>query len=158
MMTGWFAGAVLLSVLAIVVLIVLIVGAVLWWRRRTLLRTPGTFKARILGSRDGAEQQGHGTRVIVCYNETTVELMTVFSVSPLPRWSAPRHRLEIKRLGPARKEGWSRVRLEGGGVSQELHMEEINVSVLATWLESGPTIGVGIWRDEPIRRQRRKFF
>lgn len=157
MVPGWFVGAVL-SVLAIVVLIVLIVGGVLWWRRRTLLRTPGTFKARIVASADEADPQVQGTRVIVCYNETTVELMTVFSASPLPRWSAPRHRLEIKRLGPARKEGWIRVRLEDGAGAKELLMDQVNVSELATWLESGPSIGIGIWRDEPIRRQRRKFF
>ncbi|WBL18626.1 DUF2550 family protein [Citricoccus sp. NR2] len=157
MTSGWFVGTVL-SILAIVALIVLIVGAVLWWRRRTLLRTPGTFKARFVASPDQIDSQGQGARVIVCYNETTVELMTVFSVSPLPRWTAPRHRLDIKRLGPARKEGWVRVRLEDGAKAQELLMDEINVSELATWLESGPSIGIGIWRDEPIRRQRRRFF
>lgn len=155
MFSGWFAGSVL-SALSVVGLIIVIMGVLLWWRRRTLLRTPGTFKARLLPGESGSAS--HGTRIIVSYNETSVELMTLVSLSPIPRWSGARHRLEIDRLGAGRKEPWVRVRLMAGSSSRVLEMEDVNLSELSTWLESGPSVGIGIWRDEPVRRQRRKYF
>lgn len=127
---------------------------VLWWRRRTLLHTPGTFPSRFFAN----SSQKKGASFVVSYNETSVELLTMYSVSPVPRFSIPRHRLEIDRVGEGRRDDWVRVRLYGDVQPITLEMHQDHCSELSTWLEAGPAIGIGVWREAPVRRQRRRFF
>src|SRR5699024_5623300 len=86
-MPSWLAWS--LTGVALVVLLTVVVIA---WRLITLLRTPGSFKARLVSK---AGDSGYGKPVVVSYNEYSVEIFAVYSVWPRPRVSVPRHCLDV---------------------------------------------------------------
>lgn len=150
-MPSWLAWT-LTGVALVVVLTVVIIA----WRLITLLRTPGSFKARLVSK---AENSGPGKPVVVSYNEYSVEIFAVYSVWPWPRVSVPRHCLDVSRY-PRRTRIRSWLRLDDTETNDnfDLSAAHEHVSELTTWYESGPAIGIGHWRDAPRRRQRRRFF
>lgn len=145
MSAGWSA------LIAAVLAAVLVVAFMVWWRWRTLVRTPGTFTARI--QRPGKDSRG--VRVIGRYDESGLDLMTVASVDPRPRWSAARHQLRLHREGAVSQDGVVQVRVEGGPAPITLSINTDACSGLSAWIESGPSIGFGTWRQQPQRGHRR---
>lgn len=131
--------------------VVLMVALMMWWRRRTLLRTPGTFRAQVRevgGSSRGAS-------VIGRYNEVSLDLMKVRSIDPRPCWSTARHQAEIRREGPGSREGYVLARLSGGRSPVLLELSHEECSGVSAWIESGPVSGFGTWREPLGRRPRR---
>ena len=137
-------------------LIAFVTAMIIAWRLFMLLRTPGSFKARLVSKRD-AERPGKP--VVVSYNEYSVEIFAVYSVWPRPRATVPRHYLDVTRF-PRRTRIRSGLRLDDieTGEHIKLSAAHAHVSELTTWYESGPAIGIGHWRDAPRRRQRRRYF
>ncbi|MEH0058989.1 MULTISPECIES: hypothetical protein [Auritidibacter] len=84
-------GLVLAWVFALVIAISLVLLGIIAWRRRTLLKTPGTFPAKALTA-VGGEKLATARGVVVSYHESSVEVLAVWSISPLPyfifRWLA----------------------------------------------------------------------
>lgn len=144
MSPGWTA------LVAAVVAAVLAVAFMLWWRWRTLVRTPGTFTARVRP----AGGSGSGTRVIGRYDEAGLDLMTVWSIDPRPRWKAARHQLRLHRGEPGRQAGSVLVRVDGGPTPIELDIDADACSGLSAWIEAGPAVGFGTWRELPTRHHR----
>ncbi|HEY4536086.1 MAG TPA: DUF2550 family protein [Enteractinococcus sp.] len=126
------------------------------WRLFTLLRTPGSFKARLVSKRDDEKP---GKPVVVSYNEYSVEIFAVYSIWPRPLASMPRHALDVARF-PRRTRIRSWVQLDDTETGEQLKLSaaHAHVSELTTWYESGPAIGIGHWREAPQRRQRRRYF
>ncbi len=145
MSPGWSA------LIAAVLAAVLVIAFMVWWRWRTLVRTPGTFTARIL--RPG--QDARGIRVIGRYDESGLDLLTVASIDPRPRWSAARHQLRLQREGAVAQDGMVAVRVDGGPSPITLSINADACSGLSAWIESGPAVGFGTWR-QPDPRQRRR--
>lgn len=139
--------------LAVIALVTVVIIA---WRLFTLLRTPGSFKARLVSKRDDHRP---GKPVVVSYNEYSVEIFAVYSIWPRPRASVPRHDLDVVRY-PRRTRIRSWLRLDDRETGQRIKLSATHehVSELTTWYESGPAIGIGHWRDAPRRRQRRRYF
>lgn len=121
-----------------------------------LLRTPGSFKARMVSNNDANRP---GKPVVVSYNEYSVEIFAVYSIWPRPRVSVPRHILDVTRY-PRRTRIRSWLRLDDLEWRDhfDLSATHEHVSELTTWYESGPAVGIGHWRDAPRRRQRRRYF
>ena len=139
-----------------VALVAFITVVIIAWRLIRLLRTPGSFKARLVSKHDVPRT---GKPVVVSYNEYSVEIFAVYSIWPRPRVSVPRHRLEVSRF-PRRTRIRSWLRLDDLDTEErfDLSAAHAHVSELTTWYESGPAIGIGHWRDAPRRRQRRRYF
>ncbi|GAA1663199.1 hypothetical protein GCM10010977_01710 [Citricoccus zhacaiensis] len=150
MTPGW--SALIAAVLAALVAAVLVVAFMVYWRWRTLVRTPGTFTARIRGAGEGTG----GVRVIGRYDESGLDLMTVASVDPRPRWSAARHMLRLHREGAVRQDGSVVVRVDGGPAPVDLVIQADACAGLSAWIESGPAVGFGTWRELPPRGYRRR--
>lgn len=146
MSAGWSA------LIAAVVAAVLVIAFMVWWRWRTLVRTPGTFTARI--RRPGKDSRG--IRVIGRYDESGLDLLTVASVDPRPRWSAARHQLRLRRESAVNQDGVVVVRVDGGPAPITLSINTDACSGLSAWIESGPSIGFGTWRQAPPRSPWRK--
>lgn len=142
MSPGWSA------LVAVVATAVLVVAFMVWWRWRTLVRTPGTFTARVRR----AGQGGPGTPVIGCYDEAGLDLMKVWSIDPRPRWTADRHQLRLRRGDPGRQAGSVVVRVDGGPSPIDLDLDADACSGLSAWVEAGPAVGFGTWREVPSRR------
>ncbi len=142
MSPGWSA------LVAAVAAAVLVVALMVWWRWRTLVRTPGTFTARARRAGD----EGVGTRVIGRYDEAGLDLMTVWSIDPRPRWRAARHQLRLRRGDPGRQDGSVVVRVDGGPSPIDLDIDDDACSGLSAWIEAGPAVGFGTWRDVPSRQ------
>ena len=142
-MPSWLAWT-----LAVVALVAFLVVLIIAWRLIILLRTPGSFKARLVSK-----------PVVVSYNEYSVEIFSVYSIWPRPRVSVPRHVLEVSRY-PRRTRIRSWLRLDDTDTRArfDLSAAHAHVSELTTWYESGPAIGIGYWREAPRRRQRRRYF
>lgn len=150
-MFPWWVWALLTA--AVVVMIIL---AMMWWRARTLTGTPGSFAARYFPS---GEMSGRGRRVVVSYNETSVELFMMGSLSPVARMVFYRHLIRMDRLDPTDDyQYWVRLHDEESSAQALLQMPDENLSELSTWIESGPMIGIGHWREAPRRKQRRRYF
>lgn len=150
-MPSWLAWTLLgIAILAFVT--VLIVS----WRLFTLLRTPGSFKARLGSKRDDEKP---GKPVVVSYNEYSVEIFAAYSIWPRPLTSLPRHSLDVTRF-PRRTRIRSWLRLDDTETGEQIKLSaaHAHVSELTTWYESGPAVGIGHWRDAPRRRQRRRYF
>jgi hypothetical protein len=150
-MPSWLAWTLLAAALLAFVVIVIIA-----WRVFTLLRTPGSFKARQVT--DPATNQP-GRPVVVSYNEYSVEIFSVFSIWPRPRGTVPRHSLDVTRA-PRRTRIRSWLLLEDTRTGKEITIAAAHehASELTTWYESGPAVGIGHWREAPRRRQRRRYF
>src|SRR5699024_50320 len=150
-MPSWLAWS--LTGVALVVLLT-VVGIA--WRLITLLRTPGSFQARLVSQ---AGVSGYRKPVVVSYHEYSVEIFAVYSVWPRPRVSVPRHCLDVTRY-PRRTRIRSWLRLDDTETSDNFDRSaaHAHISELTTWYESGPAVGIGHWRDAPRRRQRRRFF
>ncbi|WP_022871295.1 DUF2550 family protein [Yaniella halotolerans] len=150
-MPSWLAWT--LTVVALVACLTVVIIA---WRLMILLRTPGSFKARLV-SKDDAPRPGKP--VVVSYNEYSVEIFAVYSIWPRPRVSVPRHVLEVSRY-PRRTRIRSWLRLDDTDTRArfDLSAAHEHVSELTTWYESGPAVGIGYWREAPRRRQRRRYF
>jgi hypothetical protein len=141
---GWSA------LFAAVAAAVLVVAFMVWWRWRTLVRTPGTFTAR--ARRAGEDRTG--TLVIGRYDEAGLDLMSVWSIDPRPRWKAARHQLRLRRGDPGRQDGSVVVRVDGGPSPIDLDIDADACSGLSAWIEAGPAVGFGTWREMPSRRPR----
>src|SRR5690625_7253919 len=89
-MPSWLVWTLLAAALLAFVVVVIVA-----WRVFTLLRTPGSFKARLVTDQDTNQP---GRPVVVSYNEYSVEIFSVYSIWPRPRVTVPRHRLEVTRL------------------------------------------------------------
>ncbi|MFC7402742.1 DUF2550 family protein [Citricoccus sp. GCM10030269] len=146
-MSPWWS-----AVVAAVVAAALVIAFMVWWRWRTLVRTPGTFTARV--RKPG--QESRGVLVIGRYDEAGLDLMTVASVDPRPRWKASRHQLRLQRVEPARQDGTVTVRVDGGPSPIELNIDGDACAGLSAWVESGPSVGFGTWRELPSRSHRRR--
>ncbi|QCU78411.1 DUF2550 family protein [Citricoccus sp. SGAir0253] len=144
MSPGWSA------LVAAVAAAVLVVAFMVGWRWRTLVRTPGTFSARVRP----AGRSGRGARVIGRYDEAGLDLMSVWSVDPRPRWRAARHLLHLRRSGPGRQDGSVVVRVDGGPSPIDLDMDSDACAGLSAWIEAGPVAGLGTWREVPRRSSR----
>jgi|SRR5690625_102667 len=150
-MPSWLAWTLLAAALLAFVVVVIVA-----WRVFTLLRTPGSFKARLVTDQDTNQP---GRPVVVSYNEYSVEIFSVYSIWPRPRVTVPRHRLEVTRLPRrTRLRSWLQLDDIQGGQELVLAATHEHVSELTTWYESGPAIGIGHWREAPRRRQRRRYF
>jgi Protein of unknown function (DUF2550) len=143
---GWSA------LIAAVLAAVLVVAFMVWWRWRTLVRTPGTFTARL---RQPGEDS-RGVRVIGRYDEAGLDLLTVASVDPRPRWSAARHRLRLKREGAVGQDGSVVVRVDGGPTPIDLDINSDACAGPSAWIESGPAVGFGTWREAPRHKGHRR--
>ena len=150
-MPSWLAWTLLAAALLAFVVIVIIA-----WRVFTLLRTPGSFKARQVTD---PETNQPGRPVVVSYNEYSVEIFSVFSIWPRPRGTVPRHSLDVTRA-PRRTRIRSWLLLEDTRTGKEITIAAAHehASELTTWYESGPAVGIGHWREAPRRRQRRRYF
>lgn len=139
-----------------IAVIAFVTGIIIAWRLFMLLRTPGSFKARLVSKHDDEKP---GKPVVVSYNEYSVEIFTVYSVWPRPIASLPRHALDVTRF-PRRTRIRSWLRLDDleTGDNIKLSAAHAHVSELTTWYESGPAVGIGHWREPPRRRQRRRYF
>lgn len=131
--------------------IVLMVALMMWWRRRTLLRTPGTFRAHVRTAGD----PGRRVSVIGRYNDVGLDLMKVRSVDPRPCWSTARHQAEIRREGEGAREGDVLARLSGGPEPVLLELSHEECAGVSAWIEAGPLAGYGVWREDHYRRPRR---
>jgi hypothetical protein len=143
---GWSA------LIAAVLAAVLVLAFMVWWRWRTLVRTAGTFTARL-------RQPGHesrGVRVIGRYDEAGLDLLTVVSIDPRPRWSAARYQLRLRREGPVGQDGSVVVRVDGGPSPIDLDIEADACAGLSAWIESGPAVGFGTWREVPRHKGHRR--
>ncbi|HEY4558037.1 MAG TPA: DUF2550 family protein [Enteractinococcus sp.] len=150
-MPSWLAWT--LVGIAVVAFVVVVIIA---WRVFTLLRTPGSFKARLVSKHDTYQP---GKPVVVSYNEYSVEIFSVYSIWPRPRVSMPRHCLDVTRIPRrTRIRSWLRLDDTETGEHVTLAAAHEHVSELTTWYESGPAIGIGHWREAPRRRQRRRYF
>lgn len=139
-----------------VAFIAFVTAIIIAWRLFTLLRTPGTFKARLVSKHDDEKP---GKAVVVAYNEYSVEVFTVYSVWPRPIVTVPRHDLDVTRIPRrTRIRSWLRLDDTDTGGQFKLSATHEHVSELTTWYESGPAIGIGHWREAPRRRQRRRYF
>lgn len=146
MSAGWSA------LIAAILAAVLVIAFMVWWRWRTLVRTPGTFTARIRPP----GKDSRGVRVIGRYDESGLDLLTVASVDPRPRWSAARHLLRLHRESAVNLDGVVVVRVDGGPAPITLSINTDACSGLSAWIESGPSIGFGTWRQPPQRGPWRK--
>lgn len=150
-MPSWLAWT-LLGVAAVAFVSIMIIA----WRLFMLLRTPGSFNARLVSKRDNDRP---GKAVVVSYNEYSVEIFTAYSIWPRPRITVPRHCLDVSRFPRrTRIRSWLRLDDTETGDQIKLSATHAHVSELTTWYESGPAIGIGHWRDAPRRRQRRRYF
>lgn len=150
-MPSWLAWTLVGIALAALVTVLIIA-----WRLMTLLRTPGSFKARLVSTHDVPRP---GKPVVVSYNEYSVEVFAVYSIWPRPRVSVPRHVLEVSRYPRrTRIRSWLRLDDMETGDRFDLSAAHEHVSELTTWYESGPAVGIGHWREAPRRRQRRRYF
>ena len=131
-------------------------GIIIAWRLFTLLRTPGSFKARLVSKHDDDKP---GKAVVVSYNEYSVEIFSAYSIWPRPLISLPRHSLDVAR-SPRRTRirAWLQLDNVETGEHLKLSAAHAHVSELTTWYESGPAVGIGHWREPPRRRQRRRYF
>src|SRR5690625_6601547 len=129
-MPSWLAWT--LVGIAVVAFVVVVIIA---WRVFTLLRTPGSFKARLVSKHDTYQP---GKPVVVSYNEYSVEIFSVYSIWPRPRVSMPRHCLDVTRL-PRRTRLRSWLQLDDVQGGQEFVMAAIHehVSELNNWYEAG---------------------
>lgn len=130
---------------------VAVIALMMWWRRRTLLRIPGTFRAQVWIP----GERSRGVSVIGRYNDVGLDLMKVRSIDPRPCWSTARHRAEIRREGEGSRQGTVLARLSGGPETVLLELSHEECSGVSAWIESGPLAGFGIWREDPSRRPRR---
>ena len=150
-MPSWLVWTLLAAALIAFVVIVIIA-----WRLFTLLRTPGSFKARLVPD---YESNAPGRPVVVSYNEYSVEIFSVYSIWPRPRLSVPRHSLDVSRAPRrTRLRAWLRLDNLETGRHLTLAAAQEHAAELTTWYESGPAIGIGHWREAPRRRQRRRYF
>lgn len=150
-MPSWLAAT--LTGIALVAFVTVVIIA---WRLVTLLRTPGSFKARLVSKHDAPRV---GKPVVVSYNEYSVEVFSAYSIWPRPRVSVPRHRLEVSRFPRrTRIRSWLRLDDIATGERFDISAAHEHVSELTTWYESGPAVGIGHWREAPRRRQRRRYF
>src|SRR5690625_6520741 len=129
-MPSWLAWT--LTVVALVALVTVVIIA---WRLMILLRTPGSFKARLVSKHDAPRP---GKPVVVSYNEYSVEIFSVYSIWPRPRVTVPRHFLEVSRY-PRRTRLRSWLQLDDVQGGQEFVMAAIHehVSELNNWYEAG---------------------
>src|SRR5699024_4582409 len=136
-------------------LVVLLTVVVIAWRLITLLRAPGSFKARLVSK---AGDSGYGIRVVVSYNEYSVDIFAGYSVWPRPRVSVPRHCLDVTWY-PGRTRIRSSLRLDDTDTSDnfDLSAAHAHISDVATLDDSRPAVGTGHSRDAPRRRQRPRF-
>ncbi len=150
-MPSWLAWTLLGIAVAAFVTVIIIA-----WRLFMLLRTPGSFNARLVSKRDDEKP---GRPVVVSYNEYSVEMFAVYSIWPRPLASVPRHCLEVSRY-PRRTRIRSWLLLQDTETGDEIKLiaAHAHISELTTWYESGPAIGIGHWREAPRRRQRRRYF
>src|SRR5690625_6605684 len=88
-MPSWLVWTLLAAALIAFVVIVIIA-----WRLFTLLRTPGSFKARLVPD---YESNAPGRPVVVSYNEYSVEIFSGYSIWLVPWLSVPRHYLDVSR-------------------------------------------------------------
>lgn len=150
-MPSWLAWTI--TGVAVLVFAIIVISA---WRLFMLLRTPGSFKARLVSTKDSEKP---GKAVVVSYNEYSVEIFTVYSIWPRPYATVPRHVLDVTRFPRrTRIRSWLRLEDQETGEHIKLSAAHAHVSELTTWYESGPAIGIGHWREAPRRRQRRRYF
>lgn len=150
-MPSWLAWT-----LAGVALAVFVTAVIIAWRLMMLLRTPGSFKARLVSNDEATPAD---KPVVVSYNEYSVEMFSVYSMWPRPRVSVPRHCLDVSRFQRrTRIRSWLRLEDIETGQRFDISAAHAHVSELTTWYESGPAVGIGHWRQAPRRRQRRRYF
>ncbi len=150
-MPSWLAWTLLAA--ALIAFVVVVIFA---WRLFTLLRTPGSFKARLVSDH---ETNQPGRPVVVSYNEYSVEIFSVYSIWPRPRLTVPRHYLEVTRAPRrTRIRAWLQLENTQTGRHITIAAAQEHASELTTWYESGPAVGIGHWREAPRRRQRRRYF
>lgn len=150
-MPSWLAWTLLAAALLAFVVVVIFA-----WRLFTLLRTPGSFKARLVTDH---ETNQSGRPVVVSYNEYSVEIFSVYSIWPRPRLTVPRHYLDVTRAPRrTRSRAWLQLENTQTGRHVTIAAAQEHAAELTTWYESGPAVGIGHWRDAPRRRQRRRYF
>ncbi|GAA4474016.1 hypothetical protein GCM10023190_07220 [Enteractinococcus fodinae] len=150
-MPSWLAWTLLAAALLAFVVVVIFA-----WRLFTLLRTPGSFNARLVSDH---ETNQPGRPVVVSYNEYSVEIFSVYSIWPRPRLTVPRHYLEVTRAPRrTRMRAWLQLENVETGRHITIAAAQEHASELTTWYESGPAVGIGHWREAPRRRQRRRYF
>lgn len=127
----------------------LVLVALIWWRHRTLMRTPGTFRARL--RRPGAP--GPGRPVIGRYNEVGLDLLALLSVDPRPVWSTARYQAQLRRVEQdSCHQDAVVVHLQGAEDTVEMVLSSAETAGLSAWIESGPTVGYGAYRQHARRK------
>ena len=140
--------------LAGVVAAVLLVGAVLVVRLRSLTRRAGTFDCalRAVEEHGGGAAEGPWSLGVARTGSDGVRWWRSRSLSPRPRWSAPRALVEVERLGDGATTGGSSgaagsvgepgpvilLRCRSGGRAVDLAMNDDAYTGFAAWLESLP--------------------
>ena len=137
------------EVLAGVVAAVLLVGAALVVRLRSLTRRAGTFDCALRAVDERAEADGAAgaegpwSLGVARTGSDGVRWWRSRSLSPRPRWSAPRALVEVERLGdgaPGSEDETAvvLVRCRSGGRAVDLAMNDDAYTGFAAWLESLP--------------------
>lgn len=140
------------EVLAGVVAVVLLVGAVLVVRLRSLTRRAGTFDCALRAVQEhggGGAAAGPWSLGVARTGSDGVRWWRSRSLSPRPRWSAPRALVEVERLGDGASDATSGgsqddpdpvvlVRCRSGGRAVDLAMNDDAYTGFAAWLESLP--------------------
>lgn len=141
------------EVLAGVVAAVLLVGVVLVVRLRSLTRRAGTFDCALRAVEEhggGGAAEGPWSLGVARTGSDGVRWWRSRSLSPRPRWSAPRDLVEVERLGDGAgadaTSGGSQddlgpvilLRCRSGGRAVDLAMNDDAYTGFAAWLESLP--------------------
>ena len=133
------------EVLAGVVLVVLVAGLLLVVRLRSLTRRRGTFDCALRAVDErGAGTEGPWSLGVARTGSDGVRWWRSRSLSPRPRWSAPRALVEVERIGESEATSADGagvvvlVRCRSGGRAVDLAMNDDAYTGFAAWLESLP--------------------
>lgn len=134
------------------VLVLVVIGAyfvAMGVRRNQLRRTLGTFKSAL------ENHQNRWTKVICRYGDHRLDVLRLFSVSPIPVMKLQRPDIEVLGWEPSENVGgrlpadWVVVDLKNREESLRLAMSYGDYTGLASWVEAGPVAGMGTWRQSP---------
>lgn len=108
-----------------------------------------------LGTLDSSIRMSSGTwrMGIARYTDTHLEWLRLFSLSPLPKFRFLRSSLQLEGWRqptdaerPRIQPGAIIVRLSYEGEKMLLAMRYDSYTGLSSWLEAGPSVGIGVWR------------
>ncbi|KGF21378.1 MULTISPECIES: DUF2550 family protein [Micrococcaceae] len=134
------------------VLVLVLIGAyfvAMRVRRNQLRRTLGTFKGAL------HNEQERWTRVICRYGDHRLDVLRLFSVSPIPVLKLQRPDIQVLGWEPSETvpgrfpSDWVVVEIKNREQQINLAMSYGDYTGLASWVEAGPVAGMGTWRQSP---------